>query len=359
MAAGKKSRSGRTVLIARVLAVLLGALLVLFWAVNLDIFWERGLEVFLPGSKTDVGGVATDVFSMVSARDLVFEGRLPAAPSLKIAARDIFLSYDPLLRRHITVEMRYASVEGRVLPVREPAGLPLPLLGLFRGFLVRCLDADFRILWSDYSFSCEGSRLSCESPEGEDGSISWEVPRLTVRRGDDLMALMDGVEATVSFAREGAICSSPLVSGRLEIDIGRVELEMEPLSDLGNRRRLLVTGKFTGAAHLALEDGRVTKADAILHSEGGGNVSISRDFIEGYIGRMELGPKQDSMKIVLESLRDYPFNSGGLAMNLIEDTILLDVDLDGESGPRHIVLNLEGFLDDGRIVGNPLISTGR
>ncbi|MDP8246996.1 MAG: hypothetical protein P9M00_02570 [Candidatus Tritonobacter lacicola] len=341
------------------LLVFIAAALALFSAANLPVLWVRGIGLLLPESRVEVVGLSTDVISMVAVKRLLFAGKMPAGPSLEITGSDVFIAYDPWLRRDIFVGAGSVAVEGRIQPHGDAVWQAIPLLGLFRRFRVALPEASFRVLWNGCLFSCDESSLAGECASGEDILVSCDLHCMRVSRAGDLVAILEEVKLSGRSKRKGAITLSSLLAGSVEAGVGRVELDMEALSGLGKREKFLATGKFAGSANAAMDGGRLKRVDVELFSEGGGSVTMSGDFIKGYLGRMAAGPQRESMEIVLESLRDYTFNRGVIRAELIDDRIVAHVELDGASGPRDLYVNFIDFLKGGRIVSNPLLVTGR
>ena len=342
-----------------VLLLFIAVALSLFSAANLPVLWERGIGLLLPGSRVEVGGLSTDVISMVAAKRLHFAGETHAAPSLEITVSDVFIAYDPWLRRDIFIGARFVAVEGGIQPRGDAGRQALPILGLFRRFRVALPETSVRVLWNGCLFSCDESSLVGECASGDDILVSWDLRRLRVSRDGDLVALLGDVKISGRSERKGTITLSSLLSGSVEAGAGRVELDMEVFSRAGNPEKFKATGKFAGSANAAMDGGRLKRVDVELFSEGAGSVTMSGDFIKGYLGRMSAGPQRESMEIVLESLRDYAFNRGVIRTELIDDRIVAHVELDGARGPRDLYVNFIDFLKGGKIVSNPLLVTGR
>lgn len=347
--------------LARALAWAIAAILALLIVANSSVFWEKGLESLLPGAELEVIGISTDVITMVAAQKVLYDGKLPSIPLVRITGRDVFLAYDPLLRKDLAIDVRSVAVESILQPAAEagPGTGGIPLLGSFHNVRMFCPDLSLRVAWKDWSASCDGSKLVCAWPSSGTCTTLWDMDSLNVYKEETSIADFRDVSVSGNFERGEGLDLPIILAGAIEARCGRMDVDMEALSGLGKREKIVATGKFTGTAHAAFAEGGLKELEIELFSDGGGSVVVARDFINGYIERIPSRVQKESMKIVLENLQDYAFNTGVIHIMLVGDIIEVDIDLEGEGGSRKLSFGFHDFIEDGRLAPNPLFSIGR
>lgn len=345
--------------VVRVLAWLVIAALALFVSANREIVWEKGIELFLRGSKVNLEDVSTDVIGGIAAHGFSYSARLPSGAPIAIKGRDVFLTYNLRPRRLVMIGMTSCDIETRIMPAPAAEGRVFPLLKLLGRLCIGCPRTRLRVRWKDIDVSSDESRLVIDGVYGEEGLLFWQFPRVEISKSDNRIAVLKDMVILDSFKGGAAADIVPLLKGNINTVSKRVEIDMENICRSAKPSKARATGKFAGRASVSLEGGRFTGADVKLSSESGGSISIARDFIDDYLARGIPSPRREVMGKALESLQDYTFDSGLIRAQLVGDTIVVSVELEGEEGVRSLSFNLHDFLWKGKIVGNPFAPKGR
>jgi len=120
----------------------------------------------------------------------------------------------------------------------------------------------------------------------------------------------------------------------IEIDLSRL------VEDFNVQEKVNLKGRLTGAVSLEGIASRVTRLGGDLSAVGtGGTLTIKdTEFLEK-VARNSRQP----LEVLVESFKNYQYNTGVVKLFLENDNLILDIALEGEAGKRNLTVTLHNF----------------
>ncbi len=293
------------------------------------------LRAVLPGSIVKIGSADVRLFSSISLQDI----SVTRAGSFELTAKDIVISYRPLeIIRGVVSGVAVSSVSARVR-TRQ-----LTLKGVFSaGFdlkqeTLRYLDAALETCQSQglrVDDLCLNVREGTAGGKLFVGSLIYNKGKLSGLQADlrlEAAALfVDNIRAGIL---GGAMSGSAQVNlkfplaYRAGVEFSRLDLSRFA-HDFGFEEKLLLIGAADGALTARGTGGVLEDVSGGFGSiaPGGTVIVKDRDFLE----RVAQAADQP-LDIIMETFKNYRYNTGGAKISRSGDNLVLDVQLEGPAG---------------------------
>ncbi len=119
------------------------------------------------------------------------------------------------------------------------------------------------------------------------------------------------------------------------------ELDMERfVKDFKLEERFSITGKLSGSVSVKGKGTDMRLIDGNFSAGAGGGMMVVKD--ETILKNMAKAADQP-LDILMESFKDYHYNTGVMKLGKAQDDLSLDVALDGEKGKRNLTVTLHDF----------------
>ena len=119
------------------------------------------------------------------------------------------------------------------------------------------------------------------------------------------------------------------------------ELDIERfIKDLKLEERFSMTGKLSGSVSLKGKGADIRLIDGNFSAGAEGGMMVIKD--ETVLKNMAKAADQP-LDILMESFKDYHYNTGVMKLGKAQDDLSLDVALDGEKGKRNLTVTLHDF----------------
>lgn len=129
----------------------------------------------------------------------------------------------------------------------------------------------------------------------------------------------------------------PVIDARLNI----VGLDLDALTDTFElKKKVQAHGKLSGALVMTFEGLKLKSINGTVSSLQGGAVSIQDTRFLKNLAAYSKQPED----IVVESLKDYQYNTGGIKIWIEDGGLVLGIRMDGEQGKRDLQVKLHDFI---------------
>jgi hypothetical protein len=112
------------------------------------------------------------------------------------------------------------------------------------------------------------------------------------------------------------------------------------IKDFKLEEKISMTGKLSGSLSLKGKGAKILFIDGNFSAGPGGGTMAVKD--EEMLKNMA-GSADQPLDILVESFKDYHYNTGVMKMGLVQDDLSLDIALDGEKGKRNLTVTLHDF----------------
>jgi len=125
------------------------------------------------------------------------------------------------------------------------------------------------------------------------------------------------------------------------LNLKLADLDMEKfVNDFNLGEQFQLTGKLSGSLNSLGENANIKVLSGDFSSTGLGGVLIIKDnkFLENMANN-----SGQSLDILVESFKDYHYNTGMMKLSFDQGNLIFDIALEGEAGKRNLTITLHSF----------------